>query len=281
MERLQHHVRRQAGREAGGGAGDLGLSREEHQHPALRLRQGGEREVGRGVLEAGALPASGGGGPVEPAGLDRMGAALGGQDRRVVHQGGDGGGVEGGRHHHEAQVRTQRGAHLQREREPEVGLQPALVELVEDDAADAGQVGIGLQHPGEDAFGDDLDAAAGDALAADAVADAAPRALAEVLGQPLGGGAGGDPARLQHQDAALDAGFEQVERHAGGLAGAGRGLEHRAPRLAQGAPERGQDRLDRQGRGEGGVHPWRAITARPKLVGASMRSSRAVPPSRL
>ena len=93
-------------------------------------------------------------------------------------------------------------AALEREREAEVGLQRALVELVEDHAADAGEVGVGLEHPGQDALGHHLDAAARHRLAADAVADAAPDRLAEAFGQPLGGGAGGDAARLEHQDAA-------------------------------------------------------------------------------
>ena len=43
---------------------------------------------------------------------------------------------------------------------PEVGLQAALVELVEDHAADAGQLRVRLEHPGEDALGDHLDARA-------------------------------------------------------------------------------------------------------------------------
>ncbi len=131
-----------------------------------------------------------------------MGAALGGQDRRIAHQRGDRGGVEGGGHHQQHQFGPQRRAELQRQGQPQVGLQAALVEFVEDQAADARQIGVRLDHPGEDTFGDHLDPRPGDRLAADAVADPGPDLLAQAFGQALGGGAGGDPARLEHQDAA-------------------------------------------------------------------------------
>ena len=75
---------------------------------------------------------------------------------------------------------------------------------------------------------------------------APPDRLAEPLRQPLGGGAGGDAARLQHQDAARNPGLEQVQRHPRRLAGAGRRLQHRAPGRAQRRPRAGSDRLDRQ-----------------------------------
>ena len=44
--------------------------------------------------------------------------------------------------------------------EADVPLQVAFVELVEDHAGDAFERGIVLQHPGQDALGDDLDARA-------------------------------------------------------------------------------------------------------------------------
>ena len=117
-----------------------------------------EHQVGDRRLEARPLPGPPRPGPVEPAGLDRKGAALGGEDRRAAHQRRDRRGVERRRHHEQPQVRAQRAADLERQREAEVGLQRALVELVEDHAADAGQVRRGLEHPGQDALGHHLDA---------------------------------------------------------------------------------------------------------------------------
>ena len=78
--------------------------------------------------------------PVEPARLDREGAPLGGQHRRPVQQRRDRLGVERRRHDEQPQVGPQRGAGLERQRQPEVGVERPLVELVEDQAADARQV---------------------------------------------------------------------------------------------------------------------------------------------
>ncbi|MBV5335725.1 hypothetical protein JZU48_01565, partial [bacterium] len=75
--------------------------------------------------------------------------------------------------------------------------QVALVELVEQQRADAVQQRVVLQHAGEDAFGDDLDAGTrGDpVLEADAVADGLADRLAELPRHELGGTARGDAAR--------------------------------------------------------------------------------------
>lgn len=76
------------------------------------------------------------------------------------------------------------------------------MEFVEDHQADALQRRVVLQAPGEDAFGHHLDAGARAdlRLQADAVAHPLADALAQLGGQALGGGAGGQPARLQHED---------------------------------------------------------------------------------
>ena len=52
------------------------------------------------------------------------------------------------------------GARIERQRQPQVRLQAALVELIEDDGGDAFQRRILLQQPREHALGDDLDARA-------------------------------------------------------------------------------------------------------------------------
>ena len=79
------------------------------------------------------------------------------------------------------------------------------MELVEHHRCDAVEHGIVEDQPGEDALGDDLDPGAARDFGAEphpqahSVADA----LAERLRHALGGGTRGEPARLQHQDAAL------------------------------------------------------------------------------
>src|SRR6185312_9162679 len=74
-------------------------------------------------------------GPREVASLDRMGAAFAGDDGGVAEQRRDGRGVERCRHHDEAQCRIESGAGFQSQCERQVGLQPALMELVEDDTS--------------------------------------------------------------------------------------------------------------------------------------------------
>ncbi len=140
--------------ETGRDAPDLALAGEEGQKAALLRGGGAGDQFGHRVVEAAAR----GERTVEPARLDRMGAAFAGDDGRTAEQRRDRLRVEGGGHDDEGEVGTQRGADLERQREAQIGVERALVELVEDHAADAVELGVGLQAAGEDAFGDDLDA---------------------------------------------------------------------------------------------------------------------------
>ena len=89
-------------------------------------------------------------------------------------------------------------------RQREVGLQRALVHLVEDHAGHAVQAGIGLQAADQQALGDHLDAGGGGdgAVEPGAVADGVADRLAAQRRHARRRGAGGQPARLQHDDAA-------------------------------------------------------------------------------
>ena len=209
-------------------AADLALAGQEDENAALglldRLRhQPRDRrlEAERGVGRAG-----------EPARLDREGAAFGGDHGGGVEHRGDRLGVECRRHHEDREVGAERLAHLPAKREAEIGVEGAFVELVEDHRADAGEFGVGLQHPREDAFGHHLDPGGVRhlRLAADSVADGPAHGLAQGLGHAFGGGAGGKPAGFEHDDAARDDPFvEERERHPRGLAGPRGGLQHGAP----------------------------------------------------
>ncbi len=223
---------------------DLALARQEHQHVARMRRQRVFDRAPRLRFQRLLAPWR------EMRDLHRKPAALAGQARRAEERG-QALAVEGGRHHHDAQVLTQPGLHVQRQCQAEVGRQVALVELVEQQRADAVQQRVVLQHAGEDAFGDDLDAGTrGDpVLEADAVADGLADRLAELPRHELGGTARGDATRFQHHDPAAmqPRRVEQRQRHLGGLAGAGRGFEYQ-PRV------RGQAVGDgRQQRGNGEV----------------------------
>src|SRR5439155_26622921 len=113
--------------------------------------------------------------------------------------------------------------------ESEVALQAALVELVEDDDAGGFQVRVVVQVAEQDAGGDGQGTAAGagEAVEADVVAEPLAGRGAVPGGHASGGGAGGEPPRLQHQDlfVASDPGGDQGGRDACGLACSGRGAE--------------------------------------------------------
>src|SRR5204863_5852278 len=62
--------------------------------------------------------------------------------------------VEGRGHDKNAQLRADEALRGEREREPEVGVQAALVELIEEEQTDALQRRIVLERPGQRSFGD-------------------------------------------------------------------------------------------------------------------------------
>ena len=110
--------------------------------------------------------------------LDREGAA-GALDHfcgslRVAEQPADARAVERRRHHQQLEILAQPLLHVAGEREAEIGVERALVELVEQDGGDALERGIVEDHAREDAFGHDLDAGCARHLGAEADAIARP-----------------------------------------------------------------------------------------------------------
>ena len=91
---------------------------------------------------------------------------------------------------------------VEAERQRQVGVERALVHLVQQHRGDAVQAGIGLQAANQQALGDDLDPRVGGdgGVEPGAVADGLADRFAEQRGHARGGGAGGEAARLQHQD---------------------------------------------------------------------------------
>ena len=75
-------------------------------------------------------------------------------DRAAVEKRRHRGRVERRRHDDDPQV-VARAPGLPRQRDREVGVDAALVKLVEDDRAEVGEQRIGLQARGQHAFGDD------------------------------------------------------------------------------------------------------------------------------
>jgi len=118
------------------------------------------------------------------------------------------------------------------------------VVLVEDQQADPVQRGVRLQAAGEDAFGDHFDARVRAYLAvqADAVTHGFTDVLAQLAGQTLGRRTRSEAPWLEHEDGLPGEPWlvQQRQRHAGGLAGAGRGLEHGFIAVLQGQAQGGQ-----------------------------------------
>ena len=153
--------RQHLGVEAGqalGGAADLAPAGEEGEHVAVDARASAAR-----MAPAIASGRSRGIGEVAGAVLDPhgKGAALALDHRAVAEEAREGGAVDGGGHGQQAQLRPQRALQVQAEREGEVGVEVALVRLVEQHRRDAFEAGVGLQAADEQAFGDHLDARRG------------------------------------------------------------------------------------------------------------------------
>ncbi|HVX87644.1 MAG TPA: hypothetical protein VG940_01865 [Gemmatimonadales bacterium] len=93
----------------------------------------------------------------DPPRLHGKGAPFARHDRRVAEQLCDGGPIERGRHHEDAELGAEELLGLQGEREAQVAREGAFVELVEDDQAVVLERRVVPDDPGEHPFGDDLD----------------------------------------------------------------------------------------------------------------------------
>ena len=193
----------------------------------------------------------------------------GGAARRAAQNATQAVGVERGGHGHERQVLAQGGARVCQEGQEQVALQGALVDLVEDDGVDAGQLGVALEAAQEEPGGDDLDPGgrADASLAAHREADGATDLLTQQVRQVAGGRAGGDAPRLGDDDAAGPSPWVLAVRCPGGglrggalgedigqerwherrLAGAGRCGEHQAGADAVGTGGAGGETLAQLG----------------------------------
>ncbi len=206
------------------GAADFGSARQKHQNRAGIGAQRALHGVGHLALDRRALVAA------EIARLDRKSAALAFDHRRISQQRRHPRAIERRRHHQDFQILAQALLRVTRQCQPEIGIERAFVKFVEQHGGDAVERGIVEHEPREHAFGDDLDARAfGDfRTETHAQTDRIADLLAQRRGHAGRRGAGGQPARLQHQNLLVFRPWlvEQHQRHARGLAGAGRRHQH-------------------------------------------------------
>ena len=168
--------------------------------------------------------------PLGMANVDGKGPAAAFDRRCVAEHGADALDVERRRHDQQFQVFPERGLDVDGERQPEIAVERTFVELVEDDEAEPGEFRLVEHHAAEDAFGYDLDSRLGRDAGVEprAVADGFSDFFPEQPRHLAGAGAGGEPARLEHDDASGSGPglVQQVQRNQGRLAGARRGGKH-------------------------------------------------------
>ncbi len=108
--------------------------------------------------------------------------------------------MERGGHGENDQIIAQRIGDFQAQREAKIGIERAFVKFIEQHRANPGQLRVGLDHPGKNAFGDHFDARGTRdlAIASHTVANGLAGLFTEVLCQPRRGGTGGKSARFEH-----------------------------------------------------------------------------------
>ena len=235
-----------------GHAANLGLPRQEHQQAA--------RLVGQRLLHRLHDPRLD---PLTrrqrraPADIYREHAPFAAQHRRIAKQRGQALAFESGGHQQHLERRlaaafaAEHGAAIERQCQGQIGIQTSFMEFIEDHQTDAIQRRIVLQAAGKDAFGDHLDARVRPHLAvqANAITNRLADPFAQLAGQALGGSTRCQATRLEHKDGLLGqpGRIEQRQWYAGGLASAGRRLQHHFVAGAQRIAQIRQQRIDRQG----------------------------------
>ena len=145
--------------------------------------------------------------------------------------------IERCRHHHDAQILAQRLLSFDAKCQPEIGIQAALVKLIEDHATHAAKRRIRLQHAGQNAFSEHLDAriAAHFGFEPGAVADGVSDRFSEQRRHAIRDRACGETPRFEHQDpAALEPrAVQQQQGHEGAFTGAWRCFQQHTAAILQ------------------------------------------------
>ncbi len=206
------------------GAPDLALARQEDQQAAALLDQGPLDGPDHALLQSQTVVAA------KVARVDREHPPLALDDGRVAQQGRNPSPVEGGRHHQDLQVLAHQPLSVAGQGQAQVGVEAALVELIEDHRRHAVQARIVENHPGEHALGHHLDPGSSRdlRLQSHAKTHRLADALAQALGHPRRRRPGRQPPGFEHDD--LTAGHprlvQQGQGHDRGLARPGRRDQH-------------------------------------------------------
>ena len=155
---------------------------------------------------------------------------------------------EGGGHHEEPQVGTEHATHVHGHRVADVARERALVEFVEDHEPHVGEFRIVQEALREQALRDDLKprTRADAAFEAHLKPDRLAHALAEAACDVRRAAAGGEAARLQHENllSPQEGAVEKRGRHTRGLAASWRRAQHHVAVRLKRRANAGNDRLD-------------------------------------
>ena len=148
------------------------------------------------------------------------------------------------RHYQDAKVRSCE-PRLASQRQTQVGVDAALVKLIDDQRGDAAQQGIILQVGRENAFSDHQQpgVSTGLLLEADVPSHLLSQRPATLVGDATRHGPSGDPARLQQQHASP---VHQRGRHPRRLAGSRSRRQHRGPMAIERVADGVDERIDRK-----------------------------------
>ena len=176
-------------------------------------------------------------------------ASFGAQDRAISQKLRDGAGIQSCRHHHELEIRPRRLLQTPQQRQRQIAVQMPLMELIQANDIHAPQLRIGKKPAREDALGEKPHPGvrAGDFFETDLISGCFPRPLTELGGDAPGGHPRGDPPGFQHQH--LPGDREQGGRDPGCFTRSGRRFDDEIGDLPQGAHDIGEDRLNRENRG--------------------------------
>jgi hypothetical protein len=221
-------------------AANLGCARQETQHGAARRRQ--LRHDGRLQRDPGRV-----------ADGQRVLPAWHVDDRAAAEVLRHAPGIQRRRHDDQTQI-VARAPRLPCQREPEIGMDAALVKLVDHDGPHVMHERILLQTRGEHAFRgqNQLRLRAQAAIESDVPSHLAAKRPALFLRDPVRDRSRGHAPGLQHQDAARR---HQRRRDARRLAGARRGRNDSGARVIHGAHDLGHVRVDRQRLHETSIRP--------------------------
>jgi hypothetical protein len=246
---VQRQHLRAALRQRGLGSADLRHSRQKSEDVSIRLAQRAPHRIGNGIGQVART------GQVARGVADLQGKLPTGafhhrraEQLRQAHP------VGGGRHRQQAQFRPEIALQVQAEGQRQIGVQPALMHLVQDHRRHAIQARIGLQAAHQQALGDHLDPGRlrNGGIQPCAVTNRLAGLLAQQGRHPRRGGARGQAARFQHHDPPVTApgSIQQHQWHQRGLARARRRHQHRGACPGERVRKLVENRVDRKGRVE-------------------------------